>query len=192
MSCGWGIADLLSAAFSGPKVTANFEVSSVGQYSYGISAEDHGTIVITPKNVTFTSQLNNKSVTGSYTLEAASVAGTLSWVGGQPGDSGLFLQGNAWQIDFAGKPTNGVIGQWHDKNAMIGYDTYALDLDIGVDSTYRLRVSRAETGLFEAKNGRWTRTPNAGPPVSGTYTFSSADLVTMVSSNSSIRWRRSA
>ena len=180
------------AALSGPDVAASFEVSRVGQYTYSVSAEDHGSVAITAKNVTFTSALNNKSVSGSYMLEPASTVGALSWVGGELGDSGLFLRGNSWQIDFAGKPTSGLIGQWHEKNALIGYDPYVIDLDIAADATYRLRVSRSETGLFEAENGKWTRTPNAGPPVSGSYTFAGANLVTVVSSNSSIRWKRSA
>ena len=137
-------------------------------------------------------QLNDKFVTGSYTVEPPTIAGTMSWVGGQPGDSGLFLQGDAWQIDFAGKPTNGLIGSWRDRNGMIGYDTYVIDLDIRADNTYRLKLSRSEQGVFEADNGKWTRTPQFGPASSGTYTFNGADAVTVVSSNSSMQWKRSA
>ena len=140
--------------------------------------------------MTFTSSLTSKSVTGSYTVQPPPTAGTMSWVGGEPGDSGLFLQGNAWQVDFAGKPTNGIVGSWRDKNGMIGYDTYVIDLDINADNTYRLRLSRTEQGVFEADNGKWTRTPQVGPPSSGTYSFSGSGLVTVVSSNSSIQWKR--
>jgi hypothetical protein len=184
------LADLLTAAFAGPDVTASFEVAGVGQYTYSVTAVDHGAVALSGQNVTFTSSLTNKSVTGSYTIQPPAATGTMSWVGGEPGDSGLFLQGNAWQIDFAGKPTNRIVGSWRDKNGMIGYDTYVIDLDINADNTYRLRLSRTEQGVFEADNGKWTRTPQIGPASSGTYSFSGADLVTVVSSNSSIQWKR--
>jgi hypothetical protein len=70
------------------------------------------------------------------------------------------------------------------------YDTDALELEIAAAGTYRLRISSAEHGLFQAQDGQWTRTPSNGPAVSGSYAFSGPDLVTVASGRSTIRWQR--
>ncbi len=52
---------------------------------------------------------------------------------------------------------------------------------MAADGTYHhLKLSRSEKGLFQSEDGKWTATPNNGPPDSGSYRFEDRNTVTVV------------
>ena len=94
-----------------------------------------------------------------------------------------------WQAEFAGKPTRGIIGQWHT-SMMLALQFWAGELTVATDGTYLLKLSRAEKGLFQIADGKWTATPNNGPPDTGSYRFDDRDTVTVVWRIGSITFQR--
>ncbi len=185
------LADLLAAAFHGPKISASLVVTKLGEYTYDLAAEDHGKVAMSSRRLTFTSAITGSSISASYDLLPPGPFNAAVYpAGGESGDAGLLIDGPDWQVNFAGKPSAGIIGSWRDKNFLIGYDRYTLVLDISAGGTYRLEVLRHEQGLFRAKNGTWTQNPSMGPPHSGSYAFSGPNFVTVTSERNSLTWLR--
>lgn len=202
------LADLFTAAFSSPSASATFEVTDIGQYAFSIAGEDHGTVALAPGRqppsamlagycrgdnvkcgaLTFTSAFAHKAITCGYMTSAyKSDNGTID--GGKPGEYTLMIASQNWWANFYGASPDSVAGHWHNQT-LIWRDLYDLTLDITAVGAYRLRLSRAEHGLFQAAAGKWTQTPSGGPPATGSYEFSGPNHVTQVSSRSSIQWQR--
>jgi hypothetical protein len=184
------LGDILRTAFHGPKVTATLDVNDAGHYSYLASAEDHGTVSLAAgDNLTLTSAVGKKSVTAHVSVSPASRVGGLERIGGQPGDSLMLLDVPNWQAEFAGKPTGGIVGQWHT-SLMLVLQIWAGDLTVAPDGTYQLKLARAEKGLFQIADGKWTATPSDGPPETGSYRFEDRDTVIVVRRIGSITFQR--
>ena len=65
-----------------------------------------------------------------------------------------------------------------------------VELEIKNDGHYRFKGEIDEHGLMSAADGKWTRTPQVGPAVSGTYVFDSGDKVTCAAANGTTVWER--
>ena len=65
-----------------------------------------------------------------------------------------------------------------------------LDLTITPDGHYRARFSMEETGIWQAADGKWTRTPQFGLAVSGTYQFDGRNKVTIAGTTGATVWKR--
>ena len=63
-------------------------------------------------------------------------------------------------------------------------------LDITADDRYRYSFHIAESGMWQAADGRWTRTPSGSVPVSGTYKFDGHDKVTCAGNGGTTIWKR--
>ncbi len=192
------VGELLQAALAGPKLAAAFDVAPDGQYSYGLAAEDYGTVSETGAScraanevcgkLTFTSALTRKPVLLGYELSSwRTQYGTID--GGKPGDLSMTLRSQLWWINLYGQPTDGVFGHWHGQLRNYCSD-YSFDFEIAASGSYRLRISHSEHGLFRAENGDWNRTPSGGCPTSGRYLFDGADRVTMTWERGAADWER--
>jgi hypothetical protein len=187
------LGELIHAAFRGPDVTATLEVTAAGQYSYTAAVEDHGTVSFGANgNLTFTSAISHLSETRRATLYAPEKALTSPTnLGGQPGDSELVLEapGRLGSV-FVGKPTKGVVGQWHTSQIQLAYRMWDTELAIAAEGSYRYRLSRVETGILEAADGKWTATFGRGPPDVANYRFDDRDAVTVTWPIGSIAFQR--
>jgi hypothetical protein len=94
-----------------------------------------------------------------------------------------------WQAEFAGKPTRGIVGQWRT-SLMLVLQFWAGELTVTPDATYQLKLSRAEKGLFQVADGKWTATPSNGPPDTGSYRFEDRDTAIVVWRIGSITFQR--
>jgi TIR domain len=176
------LGELIHAAFRGPDVAATLEVTDAGQYRYSASVEDHGTVSFGANgNLTFTSAISKLADTRRATLYAPDkVLSDPANLGGQPGDSELVLErADRLGSVFVGKPTKGIVGQWHTTPIQIAYRMWNTELAIAADGTYRYRLSRLETGILEAADGKWTATFGREPPDIANYRFDGLDLVTV-------------
>ena len=184
------LGDLARSAFHGPAITATLEVTPAGQYSFSAAAEDHGAVTLAAGGqLTLTSAVAKMSITAHVTLAPASTAGSLARVGGQAGDSLMLLDAPHWQAEFAGKPVRGIVGKWRS-SLMLALQFWDVELTLSTDGTYHLELSRAEKGLFQVADGKWTATPNNGPPDTGSYRFEDRDTVTVVWRIGSITFQR--
>jgi hypothetical protein len=192
---------LMHAAYTGPDVTGEFDVSKLGQYHYMFSAEDHGTVSGTRTRLTFTSALSGKPSVVQPQFVTPDFALNMANIGAEPGETGMVLNMKGrGQMPWFGKPAPdsgrnlpvGVVGHWHNKAivapGLVGSWTGALD--IAADGTYRLKITEVESGLFQAENGQWTRTPDAGIPTKGNYAFEDKDTFTAASNTGSATWKR--
>jgi len=157
----FSISTFFRAAIQGDKLDGSLEVDDLGQFKYAWSAEDRG----------------GKTTDGSIAL--AGSAGAQSVLVGNPSGAA------------PNSPLSRVIGHWYTDtpaNAAIG--AVKTSLDITADGHYRYWFQIAESGLWQAADGKWTRTPSGSVPVSGTYKFDGHDRVTCASSVGSTVWKR--
>jgi hypothetical protein len=73
---------------------------------------------------------------------------------------------------------------------MLVLQIWAGDLTVAPDGTYQLKLARAEKGLFQIADGKWTATPSDGPPETGSYRFEGRDTVIVVRRIGSITFQR--
>jgi hypothetical protein len=189
------------AALQGPDVTGGFEVDSLGQYKYSLAAEDYGTVTGAGNLVTFTSDITHVATTLRYLLVVPQAAqGFLSTLGGQAGEGAIALTPPPpmVQATLAGMPAgpNGggiapIVGHWHvDTGANGAIAEIHVSLDIGADGRYRFHGETRESGLWQAVDGKWTRTPQGAPPASGTYEFDGRNTVTCAGVTGTTVWSR--
>jgi hypothetical protein len=187
------LGELIHEAFRGPDVTASLEVTDAGQYTYAAAVEDHGTISLGANgNVTFTSAISKISDTSHASLYPPNkVVTDPTYLGGKPGDSELTLETpDRLGSSFVGKPTKGIVGQWHTPQIQLAYRMWDPELTIAAEGTYRYRLSRVETGILDAANGKWTATFGTGPPDIANYRFDGRDAVTVSWPIGSITFQR--
>ena len=63
-------------------------------------------------------------------------------------------------------------------------------LEISGNGHYRFRGELDENGMMTAADGKWTRTPQNGQPISGTYVFDGRDRVTAAAATGTTVWER--
>jgi hypothetical protein len=189
------------AALSGPDVTGALEIDSLGQYRFSLAAEDRGTVMVSGNLVTFTSDINHVATTLGFVVVAPQAAQSfIAALGGQAGESALALTPAPpmLQTTLAGTPAgrgsgglDAIIGHWHidvPANGVIA-ETH-VSLDIAADGRYRFRGETRENGLWDAADGKWTRTPQGAPPQSGTYRFDGRNRVTYAGVTGTSAWVR--
>jgi hypothetical protein len=120
--------------------------------------------------------LGGKSTDGAISLSgsAGSQSTLVGLSDGRPGEILGPLMGH-WYTDTPANPAIGAV------------KTY---LDITHDGRYRYRFRIAESGMWQAADGKWTRTPQGGIPASGTYKFDGHDRVTCAAANGVTIWKR--
>ena len=126
-------------------------------------------------------------------IDGANAAGAANALGGKAGDSAIALNGPGMQSMLVGTPSvpAGLAGHWYTHtpaNGLLGAVTTSLD--ITQDGSYHYRFSIAETGMWQAADGKWTRTPQGAPVVSGTYQFKGSDQVICVAAAGATTWVR--
>jgi hypothetical protein len=188
---------LVEAAFHGPNVFAQFEINDLGQYHSILSGEDYGTFRVVAQSaingqITFKSAVNGSSTTVSYIGGGpAPDAEPLTVIGGKPGDSSFALNWPYGQVTLVGRPatlSQRIVGHWHSETQFGG--TFNVTLDIMPDGTYRYRVQVAESGIWQALDGRWTQTPVGFTVTFGTYKFQDKDTVVCAAPDRAFVWKR--
>ncbi|HVZ68031.1 MAG TPA: toll/interleukin-1 receptor domain-containing protein [Rhizomicrobium sp.] len=198
----FSISTFFKAAVQGDKLDGRFEVNDLGQYKYSWSAEDHGTVKASgPGRMIMTSDITHQSTEFSYLTTTSAVFGAYAAsLGGKPTDGSIALSypGGAQSV-LVGNPSGAapdsplsrVIGHWFTDtpaNAAIG--AVKTSLDITPDGRYRYYFQIAESGMWQAADGKWTRTPSGSVPVTGTYKFDGHDRVICASNGGTTIWKR--
>jgi hypothetical protein len=184
-------------AFPGLQPTGSLEIEPLGQYRWSSSVEDKGRIAAgdgaRPSfplvgRYEFVSELTGKAIPVStlYALENLDPA-----YGGKPGAGGFVTDHPMIRCMLLGKASEepappayqGIVGEWSCDAKTPGQGTTRNTVTIGVDGSYRILVTVEEIGLWEAQEGKWTRTPSgiqpnlAVPPLSGSYSFEDSDTL---------------
>jgi TIR domain len=191
----FSISAFLKAAEQGGKLTGNFEVGDVGQYKFDWGGDDTGTVKQNgPGNMSFTSDLTRQAIPFSFMrIDGANAASAASMLGGKAGDSAIAITspGTA-QSMLVGTPSGpGLEGHWYTHtpaNGALGAVTTSLD--ITPDGRYHYRFNIAESGVWQAADGKWMRTPQGALPASGTYQFKGSSQVTCVAASGVTIWAR--
>jgi len=198
----FSISTFFKAAVQGDKLDGSFDVTDLGQYKYVWGAQDHGTVKASGREkMILTSDITHQSTEFSYITTSPEQFGAYAGsLGGKPTDGSIALSsaGGA-QSMLVGNPSGAapgdalgaVIGHWYTDtpaNAAIG--AVKTSLDITADGHYRYSFHIAESGMWQAADGRWTRTPSGSVPVSGTYKFDGHDRVTCAGNGGTTIWKR--
>ena len=189
------LAAFAKAPTDAQKLVGNFEVNDLGRYKADFGGDDSGTMRLNgPGKATFTSDISHRSIEVSYlSVTGANAVGAVQALGGQSGESLIALTATGMQQStLIGTPAGpGLAGHWYihsPANPMLGAATNTLD--ITGDGHYRYHFSIAESGVWQAADGKWTRSPQGMTPVSGTYKFSGSSEVTCVATNGTTVWKR--
>ena len=190
-------------ALEGPDIDGTLEVTTLGQYHYRSSAQDTGTVVADGKDgLRFTSDINHLTTRIEYFLIEPQYAQSLIGpYGGNTGDMGLVLNAPSpmVQATLVGMPlargfgtgVDKVVGTWRFRAVGIPMmPNTAVELEISHDGRYRFKGETDEHGMMTAADGNWTRTPQTGPAVSGTYVFDGSGRVTCAAANGTTVWER--
>ncbi|HEY4123725.1 MAG TPA: toll/interleukin-1 receptor domain-containing protein [Rhizomicrobium sp.] len=187
------------SAVAGNKITATFEVEQLGQYVLTTTAEDRGTVSISAGKITFISDLDHTNTTAEYFLiDPRNNQGSAVSYGGTTDDQVLTMTPSMpmVQTSFVGKtdknatgPTAKIAAHWvfHDRTTVVPSDS---DLTITGDGHYRFHTTVHERGIWQAADGKWSRTSQNVPQISGTYIFDGSSKVTVASSTGTIVWTR--
>ena len=190
-------------ALQGPNIHSTLDVNDLGQYQYGLSAEDTGAVVADGNDaLKFTSDISHVTTRVEYfMLEPQLATSMVNVYGGTAGDMGMVINPAfpMTQVTFVGTPLGKgfgsgvakVAGTWHfrDVTNAAGLGTQ-VTLTIESDGHYRFNSDMNEHGMLAAADGKWTRTPQSGLPVSGTYVFDGRSKVTCAAANGTTVWER--
>ncbi len=191
-------SNFAKSAVAGNAITATFQTGDVGEYTLDITAEDHGIVALTDKTITFTSDLDHASLTtGYFFLGPQNAVSMVGAYGGHSGDDGLTMDPPLplTQTTYVGTPdpkasgpTAKIAATWHFRNALgIASDN---TLVITADGHYRYSLSVKERGVWQAADGKWSRTPQNGIQLAGTYKFDGSSRVTVAGSKDTFVWKR--
>lgn len=190
-------------ALEGPNIQGSLEVSDLGQYHYVSIAEDTGSVVADGNDgLKFTSDITHVTTRVEYfLLEAQYAASMVQAYGGNPGDMGLtinppFPMAQATLVGMPlargfGSGVDRVAGTWRFRalgNPML--QGTQVTLEITGDGRYRFKGELEENGMMTAADGNWTRTPQNGQPINGTYVFDGRDRVTAAAATGTTVWER--
>jgi TIR domain len=194
----FSISIFLKAAVQSGKLTGNLEVSDIGQYKFDWGGDDTGTVQLSGRgNMIFTSDLTHQATNFSFMrIDGANAASAASALGGKSGDSAIAITAPATaQSMLVGTPSGpaGLEGHWYTHtpaNGALGAVTTSLDITAG--GRYHYRFNIAETGIWQAADGKWSRTPQGALPASGTYQFKGSSRVTCVAASGVTVWTRAS
>jgi hypothetical protein len=189
----FSITAFFKAAMLGPNVSGRLQVGDLGEYKYSWSAADAGSVSSSgPGTVAFTSDYSHSSSPFTYMATTPREIGqSVTMLGGKLGDAAIALSSSSGsQSMLVGTPDNAgdeafapLVGHWYtDTPANYSIGAVKTSLDIGHDGRYRYAFTISETGLWQAADGKWTRTPQGGMPVTGTYKFDGHDSVSCAAS----------
>ncbi len=198
----FSISVFFRAAVKGNKLDGSFEVADLGQYKYVFSGEDTGTAKPNGAGkMILTSDITHDPVNFDYiAMSPAQYGAYAPTLGGKSTDGAIALSGSAGAQSTLvgisdGKPGEElapVIGHWYtDTPANPAIGAVKTSLDITHDGRYRYRFHISESGMWQAADGKWTRTAQqGGMPVSGTYKFDGHDRVTCAAATGITVWKR--
>lgn len=192
----FSVSTFLKAAMQSGKLDGNFETNDVGQYKFDWGGVDTGTAQLTGRgSMTFTSDITHQSTVFTVMrIDGTNATNVANVLGGKPGDSAIALSAPATaQSMLVGTPAGpaGLAGHWYTHtpaNGILGAVTTSLD--ISADGRYRYSFNIAESGLWQAADGKWSRTPQGALPVNGTYQFKGSDQVTCIATTGATVWSR--
>jgi hypothetical protein len=197
----FSITAFLKAAVQGQKLSSSFEVGELGQYKYDWGGDDTGTVAASsPAGMIFTSDITHQSTIFSYiAINPQNAASFAAELGGKIGDSAIAITAPATAQSvllgtgrgLEGEAIGPLVGHWYTHtpaNGMLGAVTTSLD--VTHDGHYHYHFDIAESGIWEASDGKWTRTPQGAIPVSGTYQFDGSDRVICAAVNGTTTWTR--
>ncbi len=197
----FSISTFFRAAVQGQKLTGSFEVGDLGQYKYVGAGDDTGTVKADGQNrIIMTSDLTHEATVFTYIASSAASFGAYAGsLGGKPTDGAIALSSSGGAQSMlvgtsTGNPGEAIgplVGHWYTNtpaNPAIG--AVKTSLDIGHDGRYHYHFEIAENGMWQAADGKWTRTPQGGIPTSGTYKFDGRDSVTSAAANGVTVWKR--
>ncbi len=197
----FSITVFLKAAVQGQKLSSSFEVGELGQYKYDWGGDDTGTVAASsPAGMIFTSDITHQSTIFSYiAINPQNAASFAAELGGKIGDSAIAITALATAQSvllgtgqgLEGEAIGPLVGHWYTHtpaNGMLGAVTTSLD--VTHDGHYHYHFDIAESGIWEASDGKWTRTPQGAIPVSGTYQFDGSDRVICAAVNGTTTWTR--
>ena len=191
----FSISNFLKAAEQGSKLTSNLEVTDLGQYKYDVGGDDTGTVTSSGNTMTFTSDNTHQAMPfGFMRIDGPNAASAASMLGGKSGDSAIAITApGTVQSMLVGTPSGraGLAGHWYTHTPANGaLGAVATALDITPDGRYHYHFDIAESGVWQAADGKWTRTPQGALPASGTYQFKGSDQVTCVATSGVTVWTR--
>lgn len=190
-------AAFAKSAMAGNKITASLEVDDVGAYTLITKGDDHGTVSLAGNRITFTSDLDHSSTTSEFWIvssqEAQNYVGTY---GGKAGDQMITLTPPApmAQTNFVGAPDTNATGptaklaaHWRSRDVNSTNDS---TLDITGDGHYTFQIISTEKGIWQAADGKFSRTAQNGVPITGTYRFDGSSQVTTASPKDTFVWKK--
>ncbi len=192
----FSISTFLKAAVQGGKLTGNLEVSDIGQYKFDWGGDDTGTVRLSGRDsMIFTSDITRQETPFTFMrIDGANAASAASALGGMSSDSAIAITAPATeQSMLVGTPAGqtGLQGHWYTHtpaNGALGAVTTSLD--ITASNRYHYRFNIAESGIWQAADGKWNRTPQGALPASGTYQFKGSSRVTCVAASGVTVWAR--
>ena len=197
----FSISIFLRAAVLGDKLGSSFEVGELGQYKYDWGGDDTGTVVANGSDsMIFTSDITHQATLFNYiVINAQSAASFATALGGSVGESAIAITAPATSQSvllgmaqgLGGEAIGPLVGHWYTHtpaNGILGAVTTSLD--VTRDGHYHYHFDIAESGIWQASDGKWTRTPQGAIPVSGTYKFDGSDRVTCAAANGMTTWNR--
>ena len=192
----FSISSFFRAAQQGSKLDGNFDVSDTGQYKFDWGGDDTGTVQFSGRGgVTFTSDITRQAAPFTFLrIDGPNAAGAANVLGGKPGDSAIAINApGTMQSMLVGTPaaSQGLAGHWYTHtpaNGILGAVTTALD--ITPDGRYHYHFNIAESGMWQAADGKWTRTPQGAPVATGTYQFKGSNQVICVAVTGATTWSR--
>lgn len=188
-------------------VSAKLSIEALGTYRLTTVARSSGSVAaLGPshnwqrgKRLKFTDGRSGESFeVDAETIEPMPSAHTT--LGYRAGEAVRLLQAaGKWQSMLFGTPAATaapglelVTGSWRLWSPdVMGVRVVSHQLAITSDSRFTYGLETEENGLFDAKDGRWTRSTDKQPvPVTGVYAFASSDRLTLSSSNGTATWTR--
>jgi TIR domain len=191
----FSISVFVKPVIQAQRMSGNFQVSDLGQYKADFGGDDSGTVRASGSSkLTFTSDISHQSTEFEYIIvNSATASSAVSSLGGQPGEGAIAITAPGTQQSMlVGKSGGaGLTGHWYTHtpaNPAIGAVTTSLD--VTPDGRYHYHFAIGESGVWQAADGKWTRSPQGMMPTSGTYKFNGADRVTCAASNGATVWKR--
>jgi hypothetical protein len=197
----FSISVFVKATILGEKLSSNFEVDELSQYKYDWGGDDTGIVAANgPGSIIFTSDLTHQSTAFSYiVINSQNAASFAAQLGGVAGDSAIAITAPATAQSVLlgtaqgreGEAIGPLVGHWYTHapaNGILGAVTTSLD--VTHDGHYHYHFDIAESGIWQASDGKWTRTPQGALPASGTYRFDGSNRVTCAATNGVTTWNR--
>jgi hypothetical protein len=193
------IAPFFRSVIQRQALSGNLEVADLGQYKFNWFGADGGSVTTDGSKLVFTSDHTHEQTALSLSIYSADQATSFATqMGGQIGESAIGLTGPNLDAVLVGRPSGSpsedlgpLVGHWHSASGATGMlEKLTTSLDVTLSGRYSYRFNVAESGIWEATDGKWTRTAIGAAPVAGTYKFDGSDQVTCVAATGETVWKR--